>query len=589
MTIWTCFSSELRSVVAASTEEAGRRGCDEVAVEHLLIAGCKNTRPAVRFVLEKSGIQPAVVLEKLAAIAPSGSLQRQRAARLSSAALHLLDVAAAESERMKSRRVGTEHLLVALMVIDGGPAGELLRDLGLTREKLGVAIGQWRDCQIVEAGQSRKASHYILDKLPHRIRQAVSLPSLAWKVYVGRSLGHPRFVTDPYPLYRWLQKHAPVRRDPIAPVWVVTRHADVSAMLKDPRFNKDPFADNRLPAVVREQLGIPDQQVRTADVETLSMLFLDPPQHTRVRAVFSRAFTPKMIASLRPRIQQITDKRLEKVIGTGRMDVIEAIAYPLPVVVIAELLGFPPEDYPLYKKWSDHFAAALGINPTVEQQDLAAQSRVELHAYFDRLVVQLEKKPGDNLLTALLELEREAGGLNREEIFINSALLLAAGHETTTNLIGNGIYHLLKNPRQFAMLRDDPSLIESAVEELLRFDSPVQWVSRVVREDMELGGVQLKPGAILLGCLGAANRDPLVFADPDRLDLRRSDNKHLSFGSGVHFCLGAALARMEAQIAIGTILQKLPALRLVQRKIRWKKGLIFRAIERLDVAWVPKS
>jgi cytochrome P450 len=358
-------------------------------------------------------------------------------------------------------------------------------------------------------------------------------------------------------------------------------------MLKDPRFDKDPFASQRFPAIVREQLGILDEPAQTTDIETVSMLFLDPPQHTRVRAIFSKAFTPKMIAGLLPRIQLITDKRLEKVLPSGKMDVIEAIAYPLPVVVIAELLGFPPEDYPLYKKWSDDFAAALGLNPSRKLQDAAAQSRVELQAYFDKLVTKLEKEPGDNLLSALLAMEHEQGALSREELFINAALLLAAGHETTTNLIANGIYHLLKHPEQLQLLRENPSLIESAVEELLRFDSPVQWVSRVVGQRLEMGGKTLESGAILLGSIGAANRDPAVFPDPERLDLRRSDNRHLSFGSGIHFCLGAALARMEAQIAIGTIVQKCQNLRLAQRRIRWKKGMVFRAIYELRVRFDP--
>jgi cytochrome P450 len=257
--------------------------------------------------------------------------------------------------------------------------------------------------------------------------------------------------------------------------------------------------------------------------------------------------------------------------------------------VIAELLGFPPEDYPLYKKWSDDFAAALGLNPSMEQQDAAAKSREELHAYFLKVVANLQQHPGENLLSALLAMEHEQGALSREEIFINLALLLAAGHETTTNLIGNGIWHLLQHPKLLQQLRDDPTLIETAVEELLRFDSPVQWVSRVAGVPIEMGGVQLPAGAIVLGSLGAANRDPAQFSNPDQIDFKRTDNKHLSFGSGVHFCLGAALARMEAQIAIGTMVQRLPSLRLVKQKIRWKKGLIFRAIERLEVRFDAKN
>jgi cytochrome P450 len=583
--IWTRFPEPMRRAIANSTEEAALCGCEEVAVEHLVCAICKDSETAACFVFEHAGLSPSSLLEQIRAIAPKGSHRRQRAARLSAAAMHLLDVAAGEADRCRHSHVGTEHVALALPLVNHNQASELLRSLKFSHEKAEAAMKKWhtdgvqrRRAQMLKvSGKSRWA---MLGKM-------LSIPSVIWKGYFGKSLVHPGFVANPYPLYRWLRENAPVRRDPVAPVWVLSRHADVATMLKDPRFDKDPFASQRFPAIVREQLGILDEPAQTTDIETVSMLFLDPPQHTRVRAIFSKAFTPKMIAGLLPRIQLITDKRLEKVLPSGKMDVIEAIAYPLPVVVIAELLGFPPEDYPLYKKWSDDFAAALGLNPSRKLQDAAAQSRVELQAYFDKLVTKLEKEPGDNLLSALLAMEHEQGALSREELFINAALLLAAGHETTTNLIANGIYHLLKHPEQLQLLRENPSLIESAVEELLRFDSPVQWVSRVVGQRLEMGGKTLESGAILLGSIGAANRDPAVFPDPERLDLRRSDNRHLSFGSGIHFCLGAALARMEAQIAIGTIVQKCQNLRLAQRRIRWKKGMVFRAIYELRVRFDP--
>jgi cytochrome P450 len=581
MLLWTRFAPRLRRAVAAATEVAAGRGCDQVAIEHLLLAICRDGESAAWFVFEHAGISRSLLMEHLEQVAPTGSLLLQRAARMSSAALHLFDVAGGEADRLNHRHIGTEHIALAITLVNHNATGDFLKARGFTHAAAERAVGQW----FID-GMPRKrsaVSERWLSRLPAPVRKALSLPSLAWKVYVGKSLGHPRFVSDPYPLYRWLRERAPVRRDPIAPVWVVTKYADVAMLLKDPRFKKDPFAGDRLPAMVREQLGIADDEVRTSDVETLSMLFLDPPQHTRVRAVFSRAFTPKMIGGLGPRIQQITDKRIEKVRAAGRMDVIEAIAYPLPVVVIAELLGFPPEDYPLYKKWSDDFAAALGLDPSAQQQAAAAVSRGELHEYFDRLVMQLEKRPGENLLSALLAMENEVGALSREEIFINAALLLAAGHETTTNLIANGIWHLLKSPRQLELLRREPALIESAVEELLRFDSPVQWVSRVAGEPIALGGVKLPTGAIVLGSLGAANHDADQFENADQLDVKRAENKHLSFGSGPHFCLGAVLARMEAQIAIGTIIAQLPNLRLAKQKIRWKKGLIFRAIEKLEV------
>ncbi len=587
---WKRFPPRMRRAVAAAVDAAAARGCDEVAAEHLLLAVCQDAESAAVFVLDRAGLPRGAVLDRLAAIAPSGPNHRQKAARLSAAALHVIDVAAGEADRRGDAHVGTEHVVLAMTVATANPAADLLREMGLTRGRAEAGLDQWRADGMPRRRASVPSLGRWLGRLPRPVRRAAQLPSMAWRVFVRRSLGHPRFVTDPYPLYRWLRDHHPVRRDPLVPVTVVTRYADVTTLLKDPRFRKDPFALDRLPVAVRDQLGIPDTRARSSDVETVSMLFLDPPHHTRVRAFFTQAFTPRIIAGLRPRIEQVTESRLAKVRATGTMDVIEALAYPLPVIVIAELLGFPPEDYPLYKRWSDDFAAALGLYSTAAQQAAAARSRTELRAYFDKLVLDHQRRglagADDNLLPALLALEHEDGALSRDELFINAALLLAAGHETTTNLIGTGLLALLRHPDQLAAVRDDPGLVGSAVEELLRFDSPVQWVSRVAGERIELGGTVLEPGAIVLGSLGSANRDGRQFPNADRLDVRRADNRHVAFGSGVHFCLGAALARMEAQVAIAGLLT-LPNLRLTRRRVRWKKGLIFRAARELRVRFDP--
>jgi cytochrome P450 len=586
--MWKRFPPRLRWAIAAAVDAAAARGCDEVAVEHLLLAICQDKESAAVFLLERAGLSRSALLDRLDTAAPTGPGHQQKAGRLASATLHVLDVATGEADRWQHAHVGTEHVALALTIVDDDAAG-MLREMGFDRDRAEAGLRQW-----VADGMPRRrngegvpAVGRWLGRLPRPVRRALQVPAIGWKVFVGRSLGHPRFVTDPYPLYRWLRDRHPVRRDPLVPVYVVTRYADVATLLKDPRFRKDPYALDRLPPGVRDQLAVPEDWGRTPDVETVSMLFLDPPHHTRVRAFFTRAFTPRLVAGLRPRIELITEKRLAAVRSAGRMDVIEALAYPLPVIVIAELLGFPPEDYPLYKRWSDDFAAALGLYATAEQQAAAARSRAELRAYFDNLVAAHQARGltrAEDLLPALLALEDEPGALTRDELFINAALLLAAGHETTTNLIGTGLLALLRDAEAFAAARDDPSLIESTVEDLLRFDSPVQWVSRVAGERLDLGGTTLEAGTIVLGSLGSANRDPRQFPDADRLDVRRSDNRHLAFGSGVHFCLGAALARLEAQVAFAALL-RLPNLRLAQPKVRWKKGLIFRAVRELNVTF----
>jgi cytochrome P450 len=291
---------------------------------------------------------------------------------------------------------------------------------------------------------------------------------------------------------------------------------------------------------------------------------------------------------MKGRIQQITEKRLERAEANskdGTIELIRDLAYPLPVTVIAEMLGFPPEDYERIKKWSDEMAEALTLNPKSQVQARAYRARQEIREYFNGIAARLKEQPGDNLISALLtgEAYGERGErLNSDELFSNCILLLAAGHETTTNLIGNGVLALLQNPDQLRDLREHTEeLIRGAVDELLRYDSPVQWMSRVTGETLTLGGQEIERGQILLASVGAANRDPAVFADPDRLDIRRQDNRHLSFGAGSHFCLGAALARMEAEAAIGTLVTRYPTLQLARKRLRWRKGLTFRGLHEL--------
>jgi hypothetical protein len=585
------FPPRMRRAIAAALDAAGAAGCDELAIEHLAATILRDRQSAGVFIIESAGISPDDLLKRVEKIQPTGPAQLQRAGCLSPATLRVLQTAADVADHWKHEHVGTEHFTLALLSTNSNPVSDLFKNAGLTGPSAEAGLRRW----IAEKmPRDRRARHRPIIKHISKLRKILGSPVFAWKIFIQKSLAHPGFVRNPYPLYEQLREKYPVRRDPLAPVWVISRHADVQMMLKDQRFLKDPFAVARMPMEIRQQLGITTDLAPTTDVQVISMLFLDPPQHTRVRALFSRAFTPKMIAGLRPRIQKIMDERLAPHLSRGQMELIEAVAYPLPVIVIAELLGFPPEDYPLYKKWSDDFTAALSINPTPAEQERATQSREELRAYFDNLI---EKNPGlapalgpgsgPNLITALLAMENEPGALSRDELFINAALLLAAGHETTTNLISNGMIALLKNPDQLQRLRDNPSLIESCVEELLRFDSPVQWASRVVAEEVEMNGVKLEPGAILLASVGAANHDPRQFENPDKLDIARSDNRHLSFGMGIHFCLGAALARMEAQIAVQTLVQRLPNLRLNQKKVRWKKGMIFRAAHEVQLRFDP--
>jgi len=581
--MWQRFPLRMRRTLVSALDEAARHGREAVDAEDLLAVIADDRESAGAYLLEQCGVDIGRILHR--AEPAIGPLPAQRADRLDRSAIRILRSASAEATRLCHDHVGTEHVIAALALAGDLEVGRKLNDAGMTPANAEAAIRRW-----IADGMPRRRGGWgwapvrprFLAGAVRPLQKAARLPPLLWNIYAKRSLAHPRFVTDPYPLYRWLRERQPVRKDPLAPVWVLTRHDDVMEMLRSARFRKDPFAPQRLPRLVRKQLGVPGEETRSQP-ETVSMLFLDPPAHTRVRGVFSRAFTPASLAELRPSIERMARLRIDRVAATGRMDVIADLAYPLPVVTIVEMLGFPAEDFPRMKQWSDDLAAALTLNASPEQQTRSNQAWNEIRGYFEQVVARMGKTPENSMLSRLLEAENEPDGLNRDEMFTNCVLLLSAGHETTTNLIGNGMLALLRNRDQWELLVRQPELIESAIDELLRYDSPVQWTSRLTGEPIEMNGQTIPPGEIVLGCLGAANRDPARFSDPDRLDIRRSDNRHLAFGSGIHFCLGAALARMEAQIAIGELAARFPRMRLAKTRLRWMKGLTFRGVKALPV------
>jgi hypothetical protein len=574
----------MKNAISAALRHGGECGRVEAGPEDLLAAVARDHHSAAAFIFEQAGIAPARVVEEISRQANSASQRFQRSTRLDSRLLHVLDIAAGESKRLGHAHIGTEHVAIALARTNNNVASDVLARMGFTSVKAEAGLALWH-----KRGMPRQRNSFDRVAIRSPLLRTALKPfqamargiSLGWKVYVDKSLGHPKFVTNPYPLYRKLRELQPVRRDPIAPVWVATSYDAVMTLARDPRFAKDPFAGERLPQAVREQLEVPADELQRTQIETVSMVFLDPPEHTRIRGIFSKAFTLKRIESLRPRIEFICKKRLDAAAGKGEMELMSELAAPLPVTVIAELLGFPPEDYSRIKKWSDEMAEGLALNPSAEAQMKAAAARDELRVYFDELVKVLQKNPGNNLVSALLA--DSSARLSREELFTNAVLLLAAGHETTTHLIGNGILALLRNPDQLRLLQNDPALIDSAIEEFMRYDPAVQWISRVAGEDIELDGTVVPRGEIVLGALGGANRDPKYFAEPDRLDIARKENRHLSFGAGPHFCLGATLARMEASIAILNLVTRFPKIRLAQKKIVWQKGLTFRGVKSLHL------
>ncbi|HEY2995282.1 MAG TPA: cytochrome P450 [Methylomirabilota bacterium] len=388
----------------------------------------------------------------------------------------------------------------------------------------------------------------------------------------------PEFHADPYPFYRRLREKEPVHQSPMG-FWVLTRYDDCVAVLRDQRFGREEF-QQMLTAVYGDDTEKP--------ALPRSMLFRDPPDHTRLRALVSKAFTPRMIETMRDHIQEIVDRLLDRVKDAGRMDVMEDLAYPLPVTVICEMLGVPVDDHASIRGWSADIARSLDAIGLPSDQDIVERGRKSRRAladYFRRLVPQRRARPQNDLLSGLLAAEEQGDKLTQDEVIAMCLLLFIAGHETTVNLIGNGTLALLRHPDQMRKLQADPALIGNAVEELLRYDSPVQRTARISTTDVELAGQQFPKGTMVITALGAANRDPAQFAEPDRLDLTRKDPRHISFGFGIHFCLGAPLARVEGQLALGTLLRRMPRLALAESNPEWRESSVLRGLKRLNVTF----
>ena len=389
-------------------------------------------------------------------------------------------------------------------------------------------------------------------------------------------------VQDPFPLYSWLRDHEPVHWSESLGGWVVTRYADVVSIFNRPetfcsdRFRKlDERYASRRPAVRA-----------VADVLGHWLVFRDPPDHERLRELVQSSFTPKQLQSSRDRIETTVNALLDAVVARGEMDFIRDLAFPLPAMVIAGLLGVPPTDLEPIKIWSDRLAAYLG--GAVDERDNFAEASAGVAAlvdYFRTLLAECQRDSRDDLMSLMLRAEHEGHRLTRDEVVANCILLLFAGHETTTNLLGNGLFHLLRNPEQAALVRSDPTLIHGAVEELLRYDGPVPATVKVASDEVSWHGRTIRRGDMVLPFMASADRDPRQFSDPDRLDVRRNPERHLAFAAGIHFCLGAWLARLEARLVLEIVFRRLPHLELALGEPRWKPMIFLRGLESLPLTW----
>ena len=388
----------------------------------------------------------------------------------------------------------------------------------------------------------------------------------------------PEVLADPYPLYKRLREESPVHWDPFLHAWVVTRYEDVITVLHRYRAARTP-APGRL-----EEIGL-GALTPVAALMVQQMLFLDNPDHRRVRKLASVAFTPRRVARLREHIRQITEDLIAAIDPGRPFDVIDELAAPLPAIVTAEMLGVPTADHELLKGWSADFAEMLGNfqhNPGQAQRMVASVE--QMVAYFQDAIRREADVPTEGLVNALATAEVDGDRLTEEEVIANVIVTMVGGQETTTNLIGNGLLTLLRRPEQLRQLRETPELLESGVEELLRYESPSQHTARIAPADAVLGGVVIAEGDAVIAVMGAGNRDPERFADPDRLDLERPDNRHLAFGWAGHFCFGAPLARIEGKLAFELLLARFPDLALVDEEpITWRPNLGLRGVTALPV------
>ncbi len=414
------------------------------------------------------------------------------------------------------------------------------------------------------------------------IRTARITAELLWFLASANRRGNP------YLVYGRLRRLDPVHHSPIG-VWLVSGHEEVSQLLRDPRLSsneKHIDLDTLHLGPLRRLLGRADATETGAFFDRAQdlLLFLDPPDHTRLRRLVNRSFTPRRVLELEPRIEAVAHGLLDPIVDRGRCELMADFAYPFPARVICELIGVPPEETHHIIEPAPSLAAGLEPGPllTVEARDAANTATIQLTDYLRDLISRRRHSPGDDLLSALIHTDEDP--LSDDELISISLLLLIAGHETTANLLGNGMVALLAQPEAARELRNDPALDDHAVDELLRYDSPVQMTMRIATERVEIGQRAVEPGAVLVLCTGAANHDPSTFPHPQRIDWHREPNPHLAFGGGIHYCLGAQLARTEARIGLRALLNRLPDATLVDQPVR-RPSFTIRGLERLELAW----
>ena len=387
---------------------------------------------------------------------------------------------------------------------------------------------------------------------------------------------------DPYPTYARMHEEGPLHYVDVGKwaVWSIFSHAECSAIAKDSRLSAKRAKQMLLPLPLSRQSEFGE----LARMLALWLIFMDPPEHTRLRKLLNKGFSAAAVEDLRPQVEAIVDQMLKPIKHGSEVELMREFANPMPVRIISELLGVPQELHDSFVNWSRDIAVFRGNpNRTVEEASAAQDALIELTDYFRKTVAERRRNKGNDLISLLIDIEEEGEVLTEEELYAQCIALLFAGHETTRNLIGNGMYTLLQHPQMMAELREKPEMIRSAVEELLRYESPVQFTARVLKEDIEVCGQPIRKGWTVLCMLGAANRDPKQFKEPNQLNLNRLNNQHLAFGAGAHFCIGAQLARLEGQVALLNLVQRFPEMKLTGPRPEWAATFGLRGLKGLPV------
>lgn len=548
-----------------------------VEPEHLLLALLNSRRSGAQFLIARSRVDISPLRDILAATIKSDAPHQAADGELefSPAMLRLLVDTRELSISLGRTYISTSHLLLMLAASDL-PTGQMMRDAGLTANLLRRCWRKWQRQPNLRRRWAlglEAASMFrpVMPQVPS-LKTVAALSGIPWKVLVRKSLLHPGYRTDPFQMYQYLRQTRPFALDPLLPAFVAVNYADVQFVIKDPRFGRGPFLSDSFPPRVRRQLGAPETQRSLPAM----MLFADPPRHTRIRSAFMRVFNAVPMDFIRHQMTEMIRYLLDQMASRQAFDLIEAFSGPLPTNVITRMMGLPDADAPMLSAWSDRMVPAIGIHSSLQDLARADTAYAEFSAY---LKIKLSSRTSDGMLGVLLQ--GDAADLPQEEFIANCMLLLMAGHETTTSLITNGILLLVRHPDQRAIAMQSAKAMALAVEEILRFESPVQWTGRVAMADMQIAGQVVYPGDLVLAGIGAANRDPAVFTEPSQFRVDRAENRHIAFGFGIHYCLGAMLAKLEAQVAFYEFFRRFPLAALASDSLRWRPGLVLRCPEKL--------